>query len=186
MAKIVAYKTHIRGRSFGTRAFPSGIAAAFLLGALVVGAGQFLRGHDAPLLALPKIGVETAALPSGGSDAAIAAAFQICGAGPPRQLRRRRRHVLGRRHQDPHRRHRRAGDASGALRIRSKARRRRDAKAHGASERRAIHARGRRPRRRPLRAEAQGRRARRTLARRRPRQRGAGAGVDRPPRCRGA
>jgi endonuclease YncB( thermonuclease family) len=83
MAKIVPYKTRIRGRGFGAHAFQGGMAGAFLLGALVVGAGQFLLAHDGPLLALPKIGVEDTTPPTGGgTGATIEASFAICGAGP--------------------------------------------------------------------------------------------------------
>ncbi len=79
MAKIIPYKTQIRGRTFSARAFHSGVAAAFLLGALVVGAGEFLLGHDGPRLTLPKIGVEDA---KRSTSETIEASFVLCGAGP--------------------------------------------------------------------------------------------------------
>jgi endonuclease YncB( thermonuclease family) len=82
VAKIIPYKTQIRGRGFGSRAFQGGVAGAFLLGAILVAAGQFLFDRDHPLFVLPKIGVETATLPTDAkSGTAIEASFRICGAG---------------------------------------------------------------------------------------------------------
>lgn len=80
MAKIIPYKT--RNRERGSHSF-GGLVGAFLLGALLVGASQFLFGPGRPVLTLPKIGGELAspqtAREATPKEATAAVSFTMCG-----------------------------------------------------------------------------------------------------------
>ena len=80
MAKVIPYKTQMRGR--GLRSFHGGIVGAFLLGALLVGASQILFGPGGTPLTLPKIGDNSGSLQPAAEATrkeASAVSFTMCG-----------------------------------------------------------------------------------------------------------
>jgi endonuclease YncB( thermonuclease family) len=81
VAKIIPHKTQSRKRA--SRGFHGELVGAFLLGALLVGASQFLFGPGHTALTLPKIGGELAsprpAREATREEATTAVSFTICG-----------------------------------------------------------------------------------------------------------